>query len=214
MTNKDAVEIVGGLSAPSKMPCFGYSISAFLCKTGGKLREVAGSVCSKCYALKGFYRFDNTAKALRKRAEKINDPRWVEAMTHLLTHRLHLKKKDKSYFRWHDSGDIQSVEHLEKIIAVVKATPQVNHWLPTREIGFLQVYKLRHGAFPDNITIRLSGMKIDGPAPKSAAKNLGVLTSTVSTGDFNCPASLQDNECKDCRLCWDRNTENVAYHAH
>ena len=35
-----ALEIVGGLSSPSKMPCHGYSIPAQKCMTGSKLRNV------------------------------------------------------------------------------------------------------------------------------------------------------------------------------
>ena len=45
-----AYEIIGGLSSPSKMPWYGWSISAYRCKTGGKLREVENSTCSHCYA--------------------------------------------------------------------------------------------------------------------------------------------------------------------
>jgi len=29
-----------------------------------------------------------------------------------------------------------------------------------------------------------------------------------------CPAPQQDNECKDCRACWDKKVKNVAYLAH
>ena len=64
MTKNEAIEITGGLSKPSKMPSFGYSISARACNVGAKLRKVAGSVCSKCYALKGFYVFSAPRKAL------------------------------------------------------------------------------------------------------------------------------------------------------
>lgn len=34
---KDALEYVGGFSAPSKMPCPSYSIPASACKVGAKL---------------------------------------------------------------------------------------------------------------------------------------------------------------------------------
>ncbi len=58
-TVKEAWAEVGGLSKPSKMPSYGYSLSAFKCKVGSKLREVLNSTCANCYALKGRYIFPN-----------------------------------------------------------------------------------------------------------------------------------------------------------
>ena len=53
---KDAAnKIVGGLSAPGKMPEGSFGLSARDCKTGSALRQIPGSVCSQCYALKGRY---------------------------------------------------------------------------------------------------------------------------------------------------------------
>ena len=53
MKTIDALKLVGGLSKPSKMPGWAYGIPAKECKTGSKLRQVKGSTCEKCYALKG-----------------------------------------------------------------------------------------------------------------------------------------------------------------
>ena len=91
--------IVGGLSKPSKMPCFGYGIPATACKTGGKLRVKQGSVCSKCYAHRGKYLTGNVIKAQQRRLTAITDPSWVDAMIRLIF--------GEDHFRWHDSGDIQ-----------------------------------------------------------------------------------------------------------
>lgn len=130
MNEQLATTIVGGLSLPSKMPCRGYSISALRCITGAKLRKVENSVCAKCYALRGNYRFSNVQDALERRYASLSNPQWVEAMTWLITN-----IEASGYFRWHDSGDIQSIEHLEKIVAVCKATPAVKHWLPPANIA-------------------------------------------------------------------------------
>ena len=74
MKLKEALEIVGGLSNPSKMPCHSYGISAHLCITGAKLVNIEGSVCGDCYALKGMYGDwnKNVSNAHAKRAEAIN----------------------------------------------------------------------------------------------------------------------------------------------
>ena len=52
MLKKEAKEITGGLSKPSKMPGPSYNLPAAACITGAKLAKVPGTVCYGCYALK------------------------------------------------------------------------------------------------------------------------------------------------------------------
>ena len=198
MLKKEAKEITGGLSAPSKMPGPAYNLPAQGCITGAKLQAVEGSVCAGCYALKGRYNFRNVRLALARRMESLKDPRWVLAMTVLI--------KGEPHFRWHDSGDLQSAWHLKRIFEVCNATPETSHWLPTREAKFLP---LSIDSIPKNLLIRMSSHMIDQKPVK-----FWPWTSTVSTGDFTCPASKQGNECKSCRNCWDRNIANVSYPKH
>jgi hypothetical protein len=79
MTTKEGWEIVGGLSAPSKMPCHSHSIPASACKVGQKLALVAGSVCAGCYAMRGNYRFGNVKTAQARRLESLQNPLWIDA---------------------------------------------------------------------------------------------------------------------------------------
>ena len=51
----EAKKITGSLTRTSKMPGLSYSLPAWECKTGSKLRKIKGSVCASCYALKGNY---------------------------------------------------------------------------------------------------------------------------------------------------------------
>jgi hypothetical protein len=209
MKVKEAHEITGGLSVPSKMPCFGFSITAKACKTGGKLRDVVGSICSKCYALKGRYGFPNVQNALQSRLEKLTNPRWVNALAFLIN-----RKEKSGFFRWHDSGDLQSVAHLRQIAEVCKLTPKITHWLPTREFSTVSEYIEKYGALPENLTVRLSALMFDGPAPEAIAKRLGLTTSGASAQDFSCPASKQGNKCLDCRACWSKDVKNINYKKH
>jgi len=202
MNLKEAKAITGGLSTPSKMPGYAYNLPAQACITGAKLVKIPGSVCSGCYALKGRYRFPNVKEALNRRLKSLTDPRWIEAMTTLVA----WYSRKVPFFRWHDSGDLQSVEHLKNIFEVCKLTPQVEHWIPTREAKFLP---LNTDSIPKNLIIRLSGHKIDKPAA-----GFWPWTSTVVTVEKSCPAKEQDNQCKDCRACWDRGTANIAYGLH
>lgn len=174
-----------------------------------KLFPVSGSVCSKCYALRGFYPTPNVKAALERRFNSLSHPDWVEAMTVSIS-----GSEGSGYFRWHDSGDIQSLEHLEKIVQVAKNLPSIKFWLPTREYSFVVQFLKKHGAFPDNLNVRLSALMIDGQPPTTIAKGRGLTTSGVSTTGFSCPSSNQGNKCLSCRACWDKNVNNVNYKKH
>ena len=199
MLKKEAKEITGGLSAPSKMPGSSYNLPAVKCITGSKLVNVPGSVCHGCYALKGRYRFNNVKAALARRLASLGHPAWIKAMTVLI--------KGQAVHRWHDSGDIQSVEHLKAIFEVCKNTAETRHWLPTREARFLRL--MDPEVIPKNLIIRFSSHMVDqGPV------TWWPWTSTVSTTTKTCPAKDQGNECRDCRACWSRDVSNVTYPKH
>ena len=199
MNTKEALKIVGGLSKPSKMPGWAYGLPAKECKTGSKLVKVEGSTCHGCYALKGCYVFKVVQEAQYRRLASVKHELWTAAMALLIN-----SKKSK-YFRWHDSGDVQDEEHLLKIFAVCKLTPSVKHWMPTREAWVKRFLPLK----PHNLIIRFSAPMVDQEAPSSWPH-----TSTVVTSGRTCPAPTQDNECKDCRACWDPSVKNVAYGQH
>ena len=199
MLKKEASTIVGGLSTPGKMPCYSINLPATACKVGSILAKVPGTTCHGCYALKGRYRFKTTKKAMARRLEAITNPLWVQAMTALIT--------GHKYFRWHDSGDLQSVTHFKNILEVCKATPETSHWLPTRESGLMKL--IDPDVIPKNLIIRISATKVNGPPP-----SWWLWTSTVSTKDKTCPAPDQGGKCKSCRTCWDRSALNVVYAKH
>lgn len=203
MKTNEALKIVGGLAKPSKMPGWAYGLPAAECKTGSKLVDVTGSTCEGCYANKGCYIFPVVQAAQYRRLESINHPQWVNAMAALIN-----SKKSK-YFRWHDSGDVQSVEHLLKIFTVARLTPETKHWLPTRE-AWTQKYDNKKYK-PDNLTLRFSMPMVNQPAAGNWSNTSTVVTDPAQA---TCPASKQDNKCLDCRACWDPSVKNVAYLAH
>lgn len=204
--------IVGTLSEPSKMPTYAYSIPAKYCITGSKLRMIANSTCSKCYALKGRYIFPNVMKAMEYRFNALNDmPLWKASMVELIreTYAKPSDKFDNNYFRWHDSGDVQSIEHLKAIADIAKSLPDILFWLPTREYGIVSEY-LRNNCKPENLTIRLSAHMVGKAIERTIP---GTVTSSVDSGiGDKCKASKQGNMCLDCRYCWHVN--NVDYVQH
>ena len=77
MKTSEALQIIGGLSKPSKMPGWAYGLPAKECKTGSKLVKVPGSVCHGCYALKGCYVFKVVQDAQYRRLESTRSPLWA-----------------------------------------------------------------------------------------------------------------------------------------
>jgi hypothetical protein len=210
-TTKEAEAIVHTLSSPSKMPGFSYNTPAYRCIKGTLLRKIPNSICFKCYAMKGRYIFDNVKAAMEKRFDSLQHPLWVDAMTFLIN-----KKEKSGFFRWHDSGDLQGTWHLKKICQIAENLPHITFWLPTREYAIVSDYIEKEGnVIPPNLTIRLSALMIDGNYPDSIAKRLGLTVSGVSSnGDYTCPAPKQENECKDCRACWDKGCYSINYKQH
>ena len=197
MLVKEAKEITGSLTRTSKMPGLSYSLPAWECKTGSKLRKVKDSVCSMCYALKGNYtRYKAIKAAQYVRLKSIEDSRWIEAMT--------AQVQRSTYFRWHDAGDVQGLAHLKKIYAVCEATPNTKHWMPTREAWI----KDHLDSKPENLVIRFSPPMI-GQRNESWPNS-----SMVVLKDATCPAPLQGNSCGDCRACWDPSVKVVSYGKH
>ena len=200
MKTEKALFIIGGsLSKPSKMPGWSIGLPAKECKTGHKLRDVKGSVCYDCYALKGCYVFKVVQQAQYRRLKAIRDPQWVEAMAHLIN------SKRPRVFRWHDSGDVQDLEHLQKIYEVCRLTPSKRHWMPTREAWIKDHLQDK----PANLVIRLSSPMVD-QGPVTSWPN----TSTVVTSGATCPAPKQNNECGTCRNCWNPEIKNISYGIH
>jgi len=205
-TIKQATQIVKGLTTTTKMPSSSYSIPANKCIKGSKLRKIKGSVCSTCYAMKGNYvRYPAIVKAQEKRRQSIKDVNWSNAMVYLIQNKKDIQTT--KVFRWHDSGDLQSLEHFEKILDVCRRTPLVKHWLPTKESSLVKNYA---GEIPKNLTIRLSGAMVNGNPPKY--RN----TSTVTTdkSKATCRSFENDGECGKCRACWDSDIKNITYLAH
>jgi hypothetical protein len=232
----------GGFSAPSKMPCYCYSIPARECHLGSKLAAMEGTTCSECYARKGFYMMPDTERAMSRRfaalSEALASPahaaEWVDGISDALNARcdatlkrvakgLPAPKRDGRYFRWHDSGDLQGVAHLRLIVAVCDATPRVSHWLPTREAGYVRQYLAEGGELPANLTVRLSVPRMDSePAPvyrKLAAHPRIALSGVHSDaarmgeGFEECRAYRQGGACLDCRACWNPKGD-VSYPLH
>jgi hypothetical protein len=235
MTLKEASAVVAGLSSPGKMPCHSYGLPAAECSTGSRLRAAderrvaegkdAVSVCGDCYALKNSYTmYPEVIPAQYRRLQTVRTAlededsreRWIRAMVTLIG----WHSRDSRVFRWHDSGDLQSVSHLELICSVCEMLPWVSFWIPTREFKIVTSYLTLHGSLPANLNVRQSAMLVGHlPNPERASEGRtfsGVATpgQDVPSTLHSCPARFQDNECGSCRACWDREVPVVIYPLH
>ena len=211
MKIKDIEKKIGTLSNPSKMPSYAWGISAKSCVTGSKLSKIKGTICNKCYALKGHYAFKNVfdAHEIRRKAIELNE--WVDYMAELLTLKYKNLDKTRRYHRWFDSGDLQSFGHMMKIFEVCELTPHIRYWLATREYQLISQLDVKD--VPKNLCLRVSATKVDTPPPKFWKWTSGVHKDKPAIGRER-PAYKQDGECKDCRACWSRKVKQVSYKEH
>lgn len=223
MTLQQATAIAGTLGQPSKMPGAAYGIDAFQCRKGGELVDDPSSTCHGCYARRNFYRYWRAAVVARARRQAaIHHRFWAEAMIALIWD--YLENGGEPAFRWHDSGDLHGPWHIANICAVAEATPNVRHWIPTREYADVERYLQAGGVIPTNLAVRLSAHYVGRPAVVPAALSRLPTSTTHRSGDppplrgkgeIVCRAIDADvNMCGKCRACWDNRVTNVSYRMH
>ncbi len=192
----------------SKMPGKSFGTPTAVCKTGSKLRKIKGSVCSFCYACKGHYvMYKRIRDNQWERLNQFNaDPDlWVKSMVRALD--------NQRWFRWFDSGDLQSTLMLSKIVEVCDQTPWVQHWLSTRERKIVRD-SLKTDNFPPNLVVRISANYPDKPVKPITGCAIGLVHRSKPPMAYECPAPKQGGQCGECRACWDINMKEVSYAFH
>ena len=210
MNKKDLLKNIGGISKAGKMPCSSWSLSALWCKNGGKLNKVVNSSCYGCYALTGNYkRFEKSIlKSYQKKLDAYNDNSVLFENSFIE----YLNKYNKSgFFRWFDSGDIQSYKMLLSIVKIAENTPNIKFWLPTKEYKLITKYKKEFKNFPKNLIVRVSAPMLD-----TKIKGFKYTSSIVknSTMKSNCNSYKNQGKCLDCRLCWNKSIKDITYKYH
>ena len=208
------VEFIPKLSKASKMPCESFSLPAGdYCKTGSKLRKVKGSVCYGCYAMKGNYLYKNVKASREHNINIIKSGQWGLWIDNIVWE---IKRTNTSgYFRWHDSGDIQNLEHLKAIVEVANRLDGIRFWLPTLEKKIINEAKRDGLNIPQNLTIRLSSPMVNSK-PSGAWQNTSTVTTKKDmkiTGEL-CRSYEQGGKCLTCRACWDKEIQNITYLKH
>lgn len=162
--------------------------------------------CKGCYATTGNYRFSNVRKPREFNREDWKRDSWVNDM---------VKALDSSrYFRWFDSGDMYDLSLANKILAVMKATPWVKHWLPTRMHKFIKFQHTIDAMMSlDNVVVRFSSDSVQGEIINGQTTST-IFSDTVPEGALECKAYEHEGKCNGCRACYDKDVKVIAYKAH
>lgn len=196
------------LSKTSKMPGASWSLPAIKTCPGAKAENgELVPVCQACYATEGFYVMKAARDVREHNLEDWKRDGWVADMiAELDNHR---------YFRWFDSGDCYTVALAEKILEVMKATPWVRHWFPTRMAKFAKFKTILETmqALP-NVVVRVSSDDLDTVADGAGSMVVTSQDEAQKAGATLCNAPANDGKCGDCRACWSKEVPLVAHMAH
>lgn len=204
-------------SKASKMPCYSWSLQALDTCPGSFHTNSLGEqelvdACKGCYATDGNYRFGNVIAPRKHNQEDWKRDGWANDIVELLT-----AKKGQRFFRWFDSGDVYHIKLARKILDVMKRTPDTQHWLPTRMhkfSKFLPVFDDMN-ALP-NVVVRYSSDSIKGAIIKGQNTSTIIPNADDTVSDIVtvCDAYQREGKCIDCRACWDKDNQVIAYPQH
>ena len=164
--------------------------------------------CAGCYAVGGNYRFANVRAPREHNREDWQRPSWTDDMVAALA--------NDRYFRWFDSGDLYDIRLARKVLEVMRRTPHVAHWLPTRMHKFRKFAAVLAAmqALP-NVMVRPSSDAVDGTYTPGVHGSCIVPTiDAVPPGATLCNAATNAGKCGPCRACYSKTVPVVAYLAH
>lgn len=206
------------LSNTSKLGVKSWSLQAInTCPASiGKDGQLVDA-CKGCYATSGNYRFANV-----KAPREFNRQAWQEEdFVQDFIKALHKER----FFRWFDSGDMYNIKLAEKMLEIMKATPHVNHWLPTRMHKFQKFHAvIQQMAALDNVVVRLSSDSVMGERVESTLTDTNstvIPEDTVkgfalhdSADGMVCKAYYQEGKCLDCTACYNKEVKTIMYVGH
>lgn len=197
------------LSRTSKLGTFSWSLQAVeTCPGSADGNGGLVEACQGCYARSGNYRYPNVKMPRVFNREDWKRDDWVTDMVSALV--------NESYFRFFDSGDIYDIRLAHKILAVMQALPHVRFWLPTRMHKFAKFRAVIDAmqALP-NVVVRFSSDSVTGQTVHGATTSTIVPTAAdAPSGSFVCDAYTRGGKCAQCRKCYDKQTQVIAYPAH
>jgi len=232
----------GFLSKPGKMINRTFSLPTHMCRVGGHLREVPGSVCENCYAHGKNYNYNAVQQRLLRNYDGLtsSDPvEWASAMAGIIPH----ETSRFPVWRFHDSGDLHSASHASMIADIAQKNPNVMFWTPTREWKMIQQLADARDELPFNFVPRISLPMINQTLDNEENERRGVepldqkLIDTImdnptvkwsnvidnmdyverrGNSEVLCGASLRGTTCADerCKSCYMPDEDRSSYFSH
>lgn len=214
------------ISQTSKMKITGKKVGSWSLPAGASCPGSSDAeVCKSCYAKKGMYRFPSVKDVREYNKLDYHKKDWSDRMVS--------KVAKFDYFRWFDSGDIETPELAEKIMEVVARTPDTQHWLPTRSDKIPKIHaamrrvvysgktnELVYSYDRDNMSVRLSADNIgldkqERPGVNSYVIQSSDLFEAARRGIYLCPVTAPGSTQKSCDTCTMCYTDTpVAYLLH
>ena len=204
------------LSKPSKMPCPTWSLEARETCPGSidPITKKSVPVCEGCYAATGFYKMPDSMKVRAFNRKDWLRKEWVDEMVDAINNQKLKRGETQKYFRWFDSGDVYHPHLADKIYEIMIRTPEVKHWLPTRSYKIPRILETleRMKQLP-NTSIRYSSDSIRGEHDEKHG-SVVIPSSDTPIKATVCDAYERDGKCGDCRACWNKEIDLIAYPAH
>lgn len=186
-----------------------WSLTAFDDCPGS--RDEQGDVvpaCQGCYARGAMYHMKKVKAVRHHNRDDWQRDQWVPEMIQALSR--------EKYFRWFDSGDMYALELAQKMLEVMRGTPNCRHWLPTRMARFakFQAVIQQMQALP-NVMVRFSSDSIQGEfTPGVHGSTIIATADAAPAGVKVCEAYEHHGRCMGCRACYSRDVPVIAYVAH
>ena len=161
-------------------------------------RRVKGSICQKCYAVKGCKMYTNLDNVLLQNGEILQNKIDVSEI-----------KTSTIYYRFESHGDLINENHLDNLVRIVENNPQTKFGLWTKHYKITEKYFDTHKK-PNNLQLQYSSLKINKKLDINKFKHCDRIFSVYDkeiskTTDINCGSK----DCFNCGLCYNKN--NVQY---
>ena len=182
----------------------------------GMLADSDNAICSGCYAQLGRYAMRGVAEPQAARlawmlAHLDNPSDWIRQIVDAL------RAANCIYARLHDSGDWFSLAQCRAWYEILRQTPEVHYWAPTRSwrVPHLLPELRRLHSLP-NCTIRPSALYFDQPAPVVEGLGAGMASHYRDAPHGRTCPKTEAGSCAAarCRTCWDSADGPVSFQAH
>ena len=178
----------------SKVRCPIYNVpSRVTCRTD--------LICSNyCYAKKAERLYPNCLPCRLKNFELSKREDFVKAFyyQHILMLDKNTGKYNKEYFRFHEAGDIYSIEYLHKLYEIISLSPDVLFYTYTKRTDILTPEELTKR--PKNFIICYSVDGLQTDIPKEIPSGFDNIAITHPT-KTNCPANKTKKCMQNCFKC-------------